>query len=528
MISTENLGLSFGGSKLFADVNIKFLPGNCYGLIGANGSGKSTFLKILSGEITNYVGNVHISPGERVSTLEQNHFKYEDVEVLQVVLMGYPKLYEITQEKNRLYAKAEFTEADGIRAGELESLCASMNGWEAESNAAVLLAGLGIKTESHNLLMRELTDSQKVKVLLAQALFGDPDILLLDEPTNHLDAVAIRWVENFLLNLDKIVIVVSHDRHFLNHVCTHMADIDYRNITLYTGNYDFWYESSQLALKLQQDNKKLSEKAEELKAFIARFSANKSKSAQATSRRKQLEKLKLEDIKPSSRRYPFVGFKPEREAGDQMLKVEGLTKTIDGVKVLNNVSFMINKGERVVFVGENEIANTTLFRILMEEIDIDSGKFTWGVTTSQAYFPKDNTEFFKDANLNLIDWLRQYSKDKMDSFVRGFLGRMLFSGEESLKKVNVLSGGERVRCMLARMMLSSANVLLLDGPTNHLDLESITSLNNGLMSFSGTILFTSQDMQFNETISTRVIELTPSGLIDKGMTYEEYLKSISA
>lgn len=528
MISTENLGLSFGSSKLFAGVNIKFLPGNCYGLIGANGSGKSTFLKILSGEITNYTGSVHITPGERIATLAQNHFKYEDVEVLQVVLMGYPELFEVMKEKDQLYAKADFSEADGTRAGELESLCASMNGWEAESNAAVLLAGLGIKSESHNLLMRELTDSQKVKVLLAQSLFGDPDILLLDEPTNHLDAAAIRWVENFLLNLDKIVIVVSHDRHFLNHVCTHMADIDYGNVTLYTGNYDFWYESSQLALKLQQDqNKKTSEKAEELKAFIARFSANKSKSSQATSRRKQLEKLKLEDIKPSSRRYPFVGFKPEREAGDQMLRVEGLSKTIDGVKVLNNVSFMINKGERVVFAGENEIASTTLFKILMEEMTADAGKVTWGVTTSQAYFPKDNSEFFKDKSLTLVDWLRQFSKDKTESFVRGFLGRMLFSGEEALKTVNVLSGGERVRCMLARMMLSSANVLLLDGPTNHLDLESITALNNGLMSFNGTILFTSADMQFNETISTRVIELTPAGVLDKGLTYEEYLKTLT-
>ncbi|PKL44888.1 MAG: ABC transporter ATP-binding protein [Candidatus Riflebacteria bacterium HGW-Riflebacteria-2] len=529
MISTENLGLSFGSNKLFAGVNIKFLPGNCYGLIGANGSGKSTFLKVLSGEITNYSGNLHISPGQRIATLNQNHFAYEDVEVLQVVLMGYPELYAVMQEKDVLYAKADFTEADGTRASELEALCAEMNGWEAESNAASLLAGLGIKTPLHNQLMRELTGSQKVKVLLAQALFGDPDILLLDEPTNHLDAAAIRWVENFLVNFNKTVIVVSHDRHFLNHVCTHMADIDFGNITLYTGNYDFWSESSQLALKLQQDqNKKLSEKAEELKAFIARFSANKSKSSQATSRRKQLEKLNLEDIKPSSRRYPFVCFKPEREAGDQLLRVQGLTKTIDGSKVLNNVTFTVHKKDRIVFVGANELANTTLFKILVGELEADSGSFTWGVTTSQSYFPKDNSAFFSDTSLNLVDWLRQYSKDKNDSFVRGFLGRMLFSGEEALKTVNVISGGERVRCMLARMMLSSANVLLLDGPTNHLDLESITALNNGLIAFPGTILFTSQDLQFNESISTRVIELTPTGLIDYGISYEEYLKTLGA
>lgn len=527
MITTENLGLSFGGTKLFAGVSIKFMPGNCYGLIGANGSGKSTFLKILSGEISASTGSVNVTPGERIAVLKQNHFAYDDVEVLQTVLMGYPELSAVIEEKARLYEKADFTEADGERAGKLEGLFAEMNGWEAESNAAVLLAGLGIKTELHGLFMRELKDSQKVKVLLAQALFGDPEILLLDEPTNHLDVAAICWLENFLLNCDKTVIVVSHDRHFLNHVCSHMADIDYGNITLYTGNYDFWYESSQLALKLQQDqNKKTAEKAEELKAFIARFSANKSKSSQATSRRKQLEKLNLDDIKPSSRRYPFVGFRPEREAGDQMLRVEHLCKTIDGVKVLNNVSFTIHKGDKVVFVGENELANTTLFKILAGELQADSGKYAWGITTSQAHFPKDNTEFFSDGSLNLVDWLRQYSKDKLESFVRGFLGRMLFSGDEALKKVNVLSGGERVRLMLARMMLSSANVLLLDGPTNHLDLESITALNNGLMSFPGTILFTSHDLQFIETIATRVIELTPTGQLDSGLTYEGYLKTI--
>ncbi|MFZ2958227.1 MAG: ATP-binding cassette domain-containing protein [Candidatus Ozemobacteraceae bacterium] len=527
MISTENIGLRFGSNKLFENVNIKFLPGNCYGLIGANGSGKSTFLKILSGEISSSTGSVSITPGERIAVLNQNQFAYDDVEVLKTVLLGHPGLCAVIEEKNRLYEKADFSEADGERAGELEGVFAEMNGWEAESNAAVLLAGLGIKTESHGLFMRELKDSQKVKVLLAQALFGHPDILLLDEPTNHLDVAAIRWLENFLLNYEKTVIVVSHDRHFLNQVCTHMADIDYGNITLYTGNYDFWYESSQLALKLQQDqNKKVSEKAEELKAFIARFSANKSKASQATSRRKQLDKLKLEDIKPSSRRYPYVSFKPEREAGDQLLRVEGLTKTIDGVKVLNKVTFTVHKNDKIVFVGENELAQTTLFKILIGEMKADAGKFAWGVTTSQAYFPKDNSEYFNEGTLNLVDWLRQYSKDKLDSFVRGFLGRMLFSGDEALKMTNVLSGGERVRCMLARMMLSNANVLLLDGPTSHLDLESITALNNGLISFPGTILFTSHDWQFIETIATRVIELTPTGQKDTGLTYEEYLKTL--
>jgi ATPase subunit of ABC transporter with duplicated ATPase domains len=527
MISTENIGLRFGGHKLFEHVNLRFLPGNCYGLIGANGSGKSTFLKILSGEISSTSGSVSITPGERLAVLQQNHFAYDDQKVLQTVLLGHPELCAVIAEKNTLYENTEFSDADGERAGELEGRFAEMNGWEAESNAAVLLAGLGIKTDQHDLFMRELEDSQKVKVLLAQALFGDPDILLLDEPTNHLDVAAIRWLENFLLNCEKTVIVVSHDRHFLNHVCTHMADIDFGNITLYTGNYDFWCESSQLALKLQQDQlKKNSEKAEELKAFIARFSANKSKSSQATSRKRQLEKLNLEDIKPSSRRYPFVGFKPEREAGDRLLHVERLTKTIDGVNVLNNVTFTVHKGDKIVFVGENEVANTTLFKILIGEMEPDSGHFTWGVTTTQAYFPKDNSRYFQDENLNLVDWLRQFSKDKTETFVRGFLGRMLFSGEEALKMTTVLSGGERVRCMLARLMLSSANVLLLDGPTNHLDLEAITALNNGLMSYSGTILFTSHDLQFIETIATRVIELTPAGQNDDGLNYEEYLQRL--
>ena len=528
MISTDNLGLSYGSHKLFEEVNIKFVPGNCYGLIGANGAGKTTFLKILSGEVSPTAGSVNITPGERIAVLKQNHYAFDEFEVLKTVIMGQPELSTIIAEKTKLYEKADFSDADGERAGELEGLFAEMNGWEAESNAAIMLEGLGIKTDQHGLLMRELKDSQKVKVLLAQALFGNPDILLLDEPTNHLDVAAIRWLEEFLLNYEKTVIVVSHDRHFLNQVCTHMADIDYGNIKIYTGNYDFWYESSQLALKLQQDqNKKVSEKAEELKSFIARFSANASKSSQATSRRKQLAKLTIEDIQPSSRKYPFVGFKPEREAGDQLLRVEGLTKTVDGVKVLNNVTFTVNKGDKIVFVGANESANTTLFKVLMGELKPDAGKFTWGVTTSQSYFPKNNAEYFKES-LSLVDWLRQFSKEKSENFIRGFLGRMLFSGDEALKMTTVLSGGEKVRCMLSKMMLSSANVLILDGPTNHLDLESITAVNNGLMKFPGTVLFTSHDRQFIETIATRVIELLPTGQEDTGLTYAEYLKGLQS
>ena len=527
MISTANISLSFGSHKLFEDVNIKFVPGNCYGLIGANGAGKSTFLKILSGEVQPNTGTVSITGGERLAILKQNHFEYDDIEVLKTVMMGQPELNKILEEKAKLYEKTDFTEADGVRAGELEGMFADLNGWEAESDAAVLLAGLGIQTAEHEKKVRELTDAQKVKVLLAQALFGSPEILLLDEPTNHLDVAAIRWLEDFLLKFEKTLIVVSHDRHFLNQVCTHMADIDYGKIQLYAGNYDFWYESSQLALKLQQDqNKKTSDKAEELKAFIARFSENASKSKQATSRQKQLAKLTLEDIKPSSRKYPFVGFKPEREAGDQLLRVEGLTKTIDGVKVINNVTFTVNKADKIVFVGANETANTTLFKILMGEMKPDAGKVTWGVTTSQGYFPKDNAEFFKESGLTLVDWLRQYSKDKSENFVRGFLGRMLFSGDEALKMTHVLSGGEKVRCMLSRMMLTSGNVLLLDGPTNHLDLESITAVNNGLTKFPGTVLFTSHDRQFIETIANRVIELTPSGVVDNALTYPQYLETL--
>ena len=527
MISTSGVSLSYGSHKLFEDVNIKFVPGNCYGLIGANGAGKSTFLKILSGENSSYKGTVSVTPGERISFLRQDHFSFDDVPVLNTVILGQPRLSEIIKEKEELYNKTSFTEADGVRAGELEGLFAELRGWEAESDAAVLLAGLGIGTELHDKKMRELGDTEKVKVLLAQALFGDPDILLLDEPTNHLDVKAIHWLEDFLAEFKKTMIVVSHDRHFLNQVCTHMADIDFGRIQLFTGNYDFWYQSSQLALKQSQEKKKRTEdKAEELKAFIARFSANASKSRQATSRKKQLEKLTLEDIKPSSRKYPFVGFKAEREAGDQLLRVENLSKTIEGVKVLDRVSFTLKKGDKVVFLG-NELAITTLFQILMEETPADSGGFHWGITTSRSFFPKDNAEYFDHSDLNLIDWLRQYSPDQNENFVRGFLGRMLFSGDEATKKTKVLSGGERVRCMLSRMMLSNANVLILDGPTNHLDLESITSVNEGLTKFSGTVLFSSHDQQFIQTIANRVIELKNSGVHDFERPYEEYLAALN-
>lgn len=524
MISTSGVSLSFGSHKLFEDVNIKFVPGNCYGLIGANGAGKSTFLKILSGEVDSYKGTVTITPGERISFLRQDHFTFEDIPVLKTVILGQPRLNEVMKEKDELYAKENFTDADGVRAGELESLFAELRGWEAESDAAVLLAGLGIGTEFHEKKMRELRDTEKVKVLLAQALFGNPDILLLDEPTNHLDVKAIRWLEDFLFDYDKTVIVVSHDRHFLNQVCTHMADIDFGKIQLFTGNYDFWYQSSQLALKQQQEKKKRTdEKAEELKAFIARFSANASKSRQATSRKKQLEKLTLEDIKPSSRKYPFVNFKAEREAGDQLLRVENLSKSIDGVKVLDRVSFTLKKGDKVAFIGDTDLAVTTLFRILMEETAPDSGKFSWGVTTSRSFFPKDNAQYFDGSDLNLIDWLRQYSPDQNENFVRGFLGRMLFSGDEATKKTKVLSGGERVRCMLARMMLTNANVLLLDGPTNHLDLESITAVNEGLIRFPGTVLFSSHDQQFIQTVANRVVEVGSKETVDFETSYDEYL-----
>ncbi|MFT4412319.1 ABC-F family ATP-binding cassette domain-containing protein [Fredinandcohnia humi] len=527
MITVTNVSLRYGDRKLFEDVNIKFTPGNCYGLIGANGAGKSTFLKILSGEIDPQTGDVHMTPGERLAVLKQNHFEYEEHEVLKVVIMGHARLYEVMQEKDAIYMKADFTDEDGMRAAELEGEFAELNGWEAESEAAILLKGLGISEDLHTKKMADITGSEKVKVLLAQALFGKPDVLLLDEPTNHLDIKAIQWLEEFLINFENTVIVVSHDRHFLNKVCTHMADLDFGKIQIYVGNYDFWYESSQLALRMTQDaNKKKEEKIKELQNFIARFSANASKSKQATSRKKLLEKISLDDIKPSSRRYPFVGFTPEREIGNDLLRVEGLTKTIDGVKVLDNVSFIMNKGDKIALVGKSEIAITTLFKILMGEMEADSGSYKWGVTTSQAYFPKDNTKYFEGDEPTLVDWLRQFSpNDQSESFLRGFLGRMLFSGEEVLKKPSVLSGGEKVRCMLSKMMLSGSNVLLLDDPTNHLDLESITALNNGLIAFKGSMLFTSHDHQFVQTIANRIIEITPNGLIDKQMTYDEYLEN---
>jgi ATPase subunit of ABC transporter with duplicated ATPase domains len=524
MISTAGVTLNYGSHKLFSDVNIKFVPGNCYGLIGANGAGKSTFLKILSGENTSYTGTVSINPGERISFLRQDHFTFDDVEVLQTVILGEPRLTQIIKEKEALYTKTPFTEEDGNRVGELEGTFAELGGWEAESDAATLLAGLGIKTELHSRKMRELRDNEKLKVLLAQALFGNPDILLLDEPTNHLDVPAIRWLEDFLADYTKTVIVVSHDRHFLNQVCTHIADIDFNKIQLYSGNYEFWYESSQLMLKQMQDkSKKQQDKADELKAFIARFSANASKSRQATSRKRQLEKLTFDEVKPSSRKYPFVSFKTQREAGDQLLRVENLSKTVNGVRVLDKVSFTLKKGEKVVFVGDTEIAVSTLFDILMEATPPDGGSFKWGVTTSRAYFPKDNAHFFDGRELSLIDWLRQYSTEQNENFIRGYLGRMLFSGDEATKKTKVLSGGERVRCMLARMMLTESNVLLLDGPTNHLDLESITALNEGLAKFSGTMLFATHDQEFIRTLANRVVDVGVSGARDHDGSYEEYI-----
>lgn len=525
MINVNNVSLRYGDKKLFEDVNIKFTPGNCYGLIGANGAGKSTFLKILSGEIEPQSGNISLSTGERLAVLKQDHFAYEDHPVMETVLMGHEKLYEVKQEKDAIYLKPDFSEEDGIRAAELEGEFAEMNGWEAESDAAVLLKGLGINVSLHDLPMAELTEDQKVKVLLAQALFGNPDILLLDEPTNGLDIQAIQWLEEFLINFENTVIVVSHDRHFLNKVCTHIADVDYGKIEVYIGNYDFWYESSQLATKMaQEQNKKKEEKINELKTFIARFSANASKSKQATSRKKMLDNITLDDIKPSSRKYPYIAFTPDREIGNDLLRVEGLTKTIGGQKVLDNLSFTMNKDDKIALVGKNDIAKTTLFKILMGEIEPDAGTFKWGVTTSQSYFPKDNTAYFENNQLPLVDWLRQYSpEDETETFLRGFLGRMLFSGEEALKKANVLSGGEKVRCMLSKMMLSGANVLILDEPTNHLDLESIQALNNGLIKFKGSILFTSHDQQFVNSIANRLIEITPSGIIDKEMSYDEYV-----
>ncbi|UIN51548.1 ABC-F family ATP-binding cassette domain-containing protein [Bacillus safensis] len=525
MIAVNNVSLRFADRKLFEEVNIKFTPGNCYGLIGANGAGKSTFLKILSGEIEPQTGDVHMSPGERLAILKQNHFEYEEFEVLKVVIMGHKRLYDVMQEKDAIYMKPDFSDEDGIRAAELEGEFAELNGWEAESEAAILLKGLGIPESLQSKKMSELGGSEKVKVLLAQALFGKPDVLLLDEPTNHLDLKAIQWLEEFLINFENTVIVVSHDRHFLNKVCTHIADLDFGKIQVYVGNYDFWYESSQLALKLSQEaNKKKEEQIKQLQEFVARFSANASKSKQATSRKKLLDKISLDDIKPSSRKYPYVHFAPEREIGNDVLQVEGLSKTIDGVKVLDNVSFIMNREDKIAFLSRNELAVSTLFKILAGEMEPDSGSFKWGVTTSQAFFPKDNSEYFEGNDVDLVDWLRQYSpNDQSESFLRGFLGRMLFSGEEVKKKASVLSGGEKVRCMLSKMMLSGANILLLDEPTNHLDLESITALNNGLMSFKGAMLFSSHDHQFVETVANRIIEVTPNGIVDKQTTYDEFL-----
>ncbi len=525
MISTSRVSLRYGGRKLFEDVNIKFTPGNCYGLIGANGAGKSTFLKILSGEIEPNTGDVILGPGKRMAVLKQDHFQFDEHKVLDTVMIGHARLYEIMKEKDALYTKEDFSDEDGMKAAELEAEFAELNGWEAESEAASLLMGLGIGEDLHEKLMKDISAMEKVRVLLAQALFGHPDVLLLDEPTNHLDLKSINWLEEFLLNFEGTVIVISHDRHFLNTVCTHIADLDFGKIQLYVGNYDFWYESSQLALEMAKNqNKKKEEKIKELQTFIARFSSNASKAKQATSRKKLLDKITLDDIRPSSRRYPFVGFSPDREAGKDLLSVKGLTKIIDGETVLNNIDFIVDKGDKIAFVGENEIAKTTLFKILMGEMEPDGGEYKWGVTTSQEYFPKDNSEFFNNVDLNLVDWLRQFSEEKSESFIRGFLGRMLFGGEEALKKVNVLSGGERVRCMLSKMMLSGANVLIFDEPTNHLDLESITAVNNGIIKFPGTILFTSHDHQFVQTVANRIIEITPEGLIDKRMTYDEYLE----
>ena len=523
MISANNVTLRIGKKALFEDVNIKFTEGNCYGLIGANGAGKSTFLKILTGQIEPSKGDVSITPGQRLSFLEQDHFKYDEYNVLDTVIMGNDRLYQIMKEKEAIYAKEDFTEEDGNKASELEAEFADMNGWEAESDAAQLLNGLGIGTDLHYKTMAELNGSEKVKVLLAKALFGNPDILLLDEPTNHLDLDAIAWLEEFRINFENTVIVVSHDRYFLNKVCTQIADIDYAKIQLYAGNYDFWYESSQLIIKqMKEANKKKEEKIKELQDFIQRFSANASKSKQATSRKRALEKIELDEIRPSSRKYPYIDFRPAREIGNEVLQVEGISKTIDGVKVLDNISFIVNKDDKIAFVGPNTKATTMLFKILAGEEKPDEGSFKWGVTTSQGYFPKDNTKEF-DNDLIIVDWLTQYSEEKDATYVRGFLGRMLFAGDDGVKKVKVLSGGEKVRCMLSKLMIMAPNCLILDEPTNHLDMESITALNNGLIKFPGVILFSSQDHQFVQTTANRIIELTNTGLIDKQTTYDEYL-----
>ncbi len=526
MISTSNITLRVGKKALFEDVNVKFTEGNCYGLIGANGAGKSTFLKILSGKLEPTKGEVIISPGERLSFLQQDHFKYDEFMVLDTVIMGNKRLYEIMKEKEALYMKEDFTDEDGIKASELEGEFATMNGWEAESDAATLLNGLGIDTDLHYKFVKDLTGPEKVKVLLAQALFGNPDILLLDEPTNHLDLDAIAWLEEFLINFDNTVIVVSHDRYFLNKVCTQIADIDYGKIQLYAGNYDFWYESSQLLIRqMKEANRKKEEKIKELQEFISRFSANASKSKQATSRKRALEKIQLDDIRPSSRKYPYIDFKPNRAIGNEVLTVEGLSKTIDGVKILDDLTFTIGREDKVAFVGGNELAKTVLFKILTGEMEPDAGTYKWGVTTTQAYFPKDSTQEFNNDD-TIVEWLMQYSDEKDVTYVRGFLGRMLFGGDDGVKKVKVLSGGEKVRCLLSKMMISGANVLVLDEPTDHLDMEAITALNNGMMKFPGVLLFASRDHQIVQTTANRIMEIVPGGkLIDKMTTYDEYLES---
>ena len=526
MISANNVTLRVGKKALFEDVNIKFTEGNCYGMIGANGAGKSTFLKILSGQIEPTNGEIVITPGQRLSFLQQDHFKYDDYLVLDTVIMGNARLYEIMKEKEEIYAKEDFTDEDGIKASELEAEFATMDGWNAESDAATLLNGLGIDTDLHYKYLRDLTGAEKVKVLLAQALFGNPDILLLDEPTNHLDLDAIAWLEEFLINFENTVIVVSHDRYFLNKVCTQIADIDYGKIQLYAGNYDFWYESSQLLIRqMKEANKKKEEKIKELQEFISRFSANASKSKQATSRKRALEKIELDEIKPSSRKYPYIDFRPNREIGNEVLSVEGISKTIDGVKVLDNISFTLNHDDKVAFVGSNELAKTVLFKILIGEMEPDEGVYKWGITTSQAYFPKDSGKEF-DNDDTIVEWLTQYSEIKDVTYVRGFLGRMLFAGEDGVKKVKVLSGGEKVRCLLSKMMISGANVLILDEPTDHLDMEAITALNNGMQKFHGVLLFSSRDHQIVQTTANRIMEIMPGGkMIDKMTTYDEYLAS---
>ena len=526
MIQASNITLRLGKKALFEDVNIKFTEGNCYGLIGANGAGKSTFLKIMSGQLEPTNGDIIITPGQRLSFLQQDHFKYDEFPVLDTVIMGNKRLYDIMKEKDAIYMKEDFTDEDGIRASELEGEFAEMDGWNAESDAATLLNGLGIDTEYHYTLMADMPGALKVKVLLAQALFGNPDILLLDEPTNHLDLDAIAWLEEFLINFENTVVVVSHDRYFLNKVCTHIADMDYGKIQLYAGNYDFWYESSQLLVRqMKEANKKKEEKIKELQEFISRFSANASKSKQATSRKRALEKIQLDEIKPSSRKYPYIDFRPQREIGNEVLTVEGISKTIDGVKILDNISFVVGREDKIAFVGGNELAKTTFFKILAGEMEPDEGSYKWGVTTSQAYFPKDNTEIFSTDEL-IVDWLTGYSEIKDATYVRGFLGRMLFAGEDGVKKMRVLSGGEKVRVLLSRMMIQAANVLMFDEPTDHLDMESITALNNGMTKFSGVILFSCRDHQVVQTTANRIIEFLPDGtFIDKMTTYDEYLES---